>query len=102
MKKEVKEAINTITSAFANCAEGDRHIVVLDRGWIFAGNLSCDEHNVYTLSSAVNVRKWNKGGFGALTSSVSAAEATLDKCSSIRFHQSAMIFVVPIGDDWDK
>jgi hypothetical protein len=102
MKEEVKQAIKVLEQATANCATGDRHIVVLDRGWIFAGNLSKDEHHVYTLTDAVNVRKWDSGGFGALSKSATAAGATLDKCATLRFHETAMMFAVPISSDWHE
>lgn len=103
MKKEIKNAIEVLQKATANCAQGDRHIVVLDRGWIFAGDMSLDkETNVYTLSNCVNIRKWETGGFGGLTLSAKVSKATLNECSLIRFHASAMIFCVPIDGDWDE
>jgi len=95
---KVKEAIETLQKATANCAVGDRHIVVLDRGWIFAGNLSKDERGVYTLTDAVNIRKWKQGGFGALSRSAGEAGATLDPSADIRFTE--MIFAVPITESW--
>ena len=100
MKDEVRNAIKVIEQATANCAEGDRHLVVLDRGWIFAGDMSLKD-NVYTVVNCKNVRKWGKGGFGALTKSASLAGATLDECEPIRFKSSALIFAVPIAEDWD-
>ena len=103
MKDEIKKAIKTLEAATANCAAGDRHLVVLDRGWIFAGDMSLDEETGgYTLSDCVNVRKWKQGGFGALSKSATAAGAALDACAMIRFHRSAMILSVPIAGDWDE
>ena len=98
---DVKEAIKTIQSATANCRTGDRHIVVLDRGWIFVGNLSCKD-DVYTLSNCKNIRKWSTGGFGALSRSAKESGATMDDAAPLRFDKRAMIFVVPVGADWDE
>jgi hypothetical protein len=98
---DVKEAIETLTRATADCSKGDKHIVVLDRGWIFAGDLSQDDAGIYTLTNAVNIRKWSQGGFGALSKSAKEAGATLDGCAPIRFHRSALIFAVPISGGWD-
>ena len=99
---KVKEAIETLQKATANCQEGDRHIVVIDRGWIFAGDLSQDKATgVFTLFNAVNVRKWQNGGFGMLTQSASKAGATLDPCEPIKFNSSAVVFTVPISAGWD-
>ena len=103
MQDEVRKAIETITAATASCAAGDRHIAVLDRGWIFAGDMSFDpDTKTYTMTSCVNVRKWQLGGFGALSKGASNANATLDECAPIRFHTSALILAVPIGSDWNE
>lgn len=102
MKNEIKEAIKVLQQATANCAQGDRHIIVLDRGWIFAGDMSQDEKGVYTVLNCKNVRKWSKGGFGGLTKSAKKSEAVLDDCEPVRFYSKSMIFCVPIGDDWDE
>ena len=102
MKDEIKQAIDTLQRATANCTAGDRHIVVLDRGWIFVGDLSQDEHDIFTITNCKNVRKWNKGGFGLLSQSATKAEAVLDDCVPIRFEKSARILVVPVAGDWDE
>ena len=103
MKNEIKEAIKTLEAATASCAAGDRHIAVLDRGWMFAGDMALDEETgVYTMTNCVNVRKWTEGGFGGLSRSATGAKAVLDKCTSIRFHRSALILAAPIVSDWDE
>ena len=101
MKKEALDAINTLTSLMANCQEGDRHIVVLDRGWIFVGDLTIKD-GVGTLTNCHNVRKWTGGGFGGLTKGAKSSSAVLDSCAPIRFSEDAPIFVVPVGEGWDN
>ena len=100
MKEEVRNAIDVLTAATANCVEGDRHLVVLDKGFIFAGNLS-KKDDVYTLTNCFNVRKWSTGGFGGLSKSANESGATLDPSAPIRFEPRAMVFCVPISGDWD-
>ena len=68
MRDDVKKAIEVIEKATANCAKGDRHLIVLDRGWIFAGDMSLKDYD-YTDTNCQNKRKWGKGGFGALSRS---------------------------------
>ena len=103
MNSEIKKAIEVLEKATANCAVGDRHIVVLDRGWIFAGRMSLDkETNVYTVTDCVNIRYFKKVGFGGLSQGAKNAEATLDKCVPIKFHARAMIFCVPISENWEN
>ena len=97
---DVKEAIKVLEKATASCAVGDRHIAVLDRGWIFAGNMTIDDAGIYTMTNVVNVRKWSSGGFGGLTRSAKDSGAVLDPCEPIRFHRSALIMAVPIGSEW--
>jgi len=101
MKDEVRKALDTLAAATADCKHGDRHICVLDRGWIFVGNLT-REDNVCTISNPINVRRW-QGGFGKITEGAKTAQAVLDKCESvIRFDASAIKFVVPISETWDN
>ena len=103
MNDEIRNAIKILETATANCATGDRHIVVLDRGWIFAGNMSFDtETHVYTVTNCVNVRSFKKVGFGGLTRGAKSANAILDKSVPIKFHSRAMIFCVPISAGWEN
>ena len=100
---DINEAIKTIQAHTANCAQSaTRCIVVLDKGFIFVGDLSHDtESGMYTLTSVKNVRKWAKGGFGGLTKSAKESGAVLDVCEPIKFHGKAMVFAAPVGGDWD-
>lgn len=99
-----KEALEVLKKSIEECemkCEGP-HLVVLDRGWIFQGNLIPPEKEdgLYTLTNCVNVRKWNQGGFGGLSLGAQVAGATLDSCATITFKKTAMIFACPTGDDW--
>jgi hypothetical protein len=103
MKDEVKKAIETLTAATSSCATGDRHIAVLDRGWIFAGDMSLESKTeIYTMTNCVNIRYFKKVGFGGLTQGAKNAEAILDKCLPIKFHRSAMILCLPISENWEN
>jgi hypothetical protein len=103
MSDEIKQALDTLKKATANCAIGDRHITVLDRGWIMVGNMSLDKDTgVYTMTDCANIRSFKKVGFGGLTQGAKNAEAVLDKCAPIKFHARAMIFCVPISEGWEN
>ena len=99
---ETDEAMEVIKNSLSQCVKGERFIVVLDSGWIFAGSLKDEGENKWSLSFCQNVRKWNKGGFGLLTKSAKKAEATLDDCNPIVFHKSRVIFMSPIKADWHE
>ena len=77
--------------------KGRRRVVVLDRGWIFAGDLSEDETK---LANVVNVRKWERFGFGGLCKDPTAAGAVLDPCENLEL--SGWIFCVEVADDWGR
>jgi len=102
MKNDAKKALETLTAMVANCKEGDRHIVVLDRGWIFCGNLTRTDDGVNTLTNVVNIRKWARNGFGGLTTDPKAAGVECDDCAAIRFRDSALMFAVPVAENWNE
>lgn len=102
VKKEIKAAIDTLKAMAANCKEGDRHICVLDRGWIFCGNLTRTEDGINTLTNVVNVRKWARGGFGLASTDPKAAGVEVDDCATIRFRDSALMFAVPVSENWNE
>lgn len=99
-----KEALKVIEKSLEECklVRGGRHIVVLDRGWIFVGDLILEKEDVYILSNAKNVRKWETGGFGGLTKSAKNSGAVLDESEPLKFHKSAMIFCVPVKSGWGE
>lgn len=81
-------------------ATGGQCLCVLDRGWIFVGDLSTNDAGIHTLRNARNVRKWNKGGFGLLTRSREDSGAVLDDCADLQFTAGALIFCVPVAESW--
>jgi hypothetical protein len=96
---KVAEAIKTIRESVCMGDEKGRNIVVLDRGWIFVGDLKRVDGG-YLLTNASNIRSWQKGGFGALTNSPDEADAKLDPCKPIWFRERSMLFYVPVGEGW--
>ncbi len=79
---------------------GKRHIVVLDRGWIFVGDLEHHEDGHYKLSRASNIRLWKRSGFGGMTRDPKAAGAEMDACVDQTFDH--YIFAVPVADEWGE
>jgi len=76
---------------------GTRKIMVLDRGWIFVGNVTT-ENGKTTIGRCKNIRYWKSGGFGGLTKS--SAAAVLDDCADIIIDEGSEILAVPVGEDW--
>ncbi len=78
---------------------GNRHIVVLDRGWIFVGNLEVDGET-YKLTNTQNIRKWGKSGFGGMVLDPKKAEVVLDKSGPLEF--KSPIFLVSVPENWGE
>jgi hypothetical protein len=75
---------------------GNRAVVVVDRGWIFAGDLTRENGRI-RLSRALHVFKWESIGFAKM---VETAKADLRPIADVDIPEGAEIFCVPVSDDW--
>lgn len=72
-------------------------MVVVDRGWIFAGNVARENGRI-VLSRAVWVFKWESCGFAKVIEDPRRAD--LRKIADVEIPEGAEIFSVPVSDDW--
>jgi len=83
---------------------GDRCVVVLDRGWVFVGDIEAtyDDYGnqIWRLSRCSNVRKWSSGGFGGMIKDPKGCGVVLDPCGPIEFSDTAVILRAPVAGDW--
>ena len=75
---------------------GTRAVVVVDRGWIFAGDVKRENGRIH-LSRAVWVFKWQSIGFATM---VETANADIRPISDVDMPEGAEIFCVPVHDQW--
>jgi len=75
---------------------GNRHVVVVDRGWIFAGDMTRENGRI-KLTRALHVFKWESIGFAKM---VETAKADLRKISDIDIPADAEIFSIPVNESW--
>ncbi len=76
---------------------GNRAVVVVDRGWIFAGDVTRKDGRIY-LSNAVWVFRWSAIGFdGVITN---PEEAEIRKIADVDIPAQAEVFCVPVKDGW--
>ena len=80
--------------------KGNRKVIVVDRGWIFAGDaeyveLGGEKH--IRLSRALHVFKWDSIGFAKV---IETAKADLRPISDVEIPYDAKIFQIPVPDDW--
>jgi len=83
---------------------GNRAVVVIDRGWIFAGNVTtCEVTGELTISNAVHVFRWESIGFTGVLQDPTSNKVTLKKCDyPVKVPSGSVIFTVPVTESWGK
>ncbi len=91
------ETININGTEYAPIKPGNRAVIVVDRGWIFAGDVTRENGRI-KLSRAIHVFKWESVGFSGMIENTSKAD--LRKITDVDIPESAEIFCVPVSDEW--
>ena len=79
---------------------GKRVILVVDRGWIFAGDLTEENGRIY-LDRAVWVFRWESVGFAAVVADPRKAKADLRPMSTrVDVPADAEVFRLPVDSNW--
>jgi hypothetical protein len=78
---------------------GTRAVVVVDRGWIFAGDVTRSNGRIY-LANALHVFKWESIGFAGMIADPKKAKADLRKIADVDIPTGAEVFCVPVKDNW--
>jgi hypothetical protein len=76
---------------------GDRAIVVVDRGWIFAGDVTRENGRI-KLTRAVWVFRWESCGFSKVVEDPSKAD--IRPMADVDLPEASEIFCVPVTDQW--
>lgn len=93
-----KITINGLEYVLANSKpEGNRAVVVVDRGWIFAGDVT-RENGFITLTNALHVFKWESIGFSGVIQNPEKAD--LRKIADVVIPESSEIFNIPVAKTW--
>ena len=83
--------------SIAQRPSGSRAVVVIDRGWIYAGDVTREDGRI-RLSRCVWVFRWESCGFAAVIDD--SAKADIRPHADIDIPAGAEIFSVPVADDW--
>ena len=80
---------------------GNRAIVVIDRGWIFAGDVTRKNGRI-SLDRAVQVERWGGGiGFDGLIANPGSDHVKLRAIPSrVDIPEGAEIFFIPVPEGW--
>lgn len=82
-----------------NRPTGTRAVVVVDRGWIFAGDVTRENGRI-RLANALHVFKWESVGFAGMIDDPKKAKADLRKIADVDMPAGAEVFCVPVHDKW--
>ena len=79
---------------------GDRAVVVVDRGWIFAGDVTVADDFII-LSRAVWVFRWERIGFNGVLENPKADCVDIRRLTTqVKIPVGAEVFRCPVVDDW--
>jgi hypothetical protein len=78
-------------------ANGKRAVIVVDRGWIFAGDVTRENGRIH-LSRALWVFRWEKIGFNGVIATPEKAD--IRPIDDVDMPEGAEIFCVPVVDTW--
>jgi hypothetical protein len=80
----------------ASGPKGPRAVVVVDRGWIFAGDVERKDGRI-RLTRAVWVFRWESIGFAKM---IETEQADLRPCADVDMPAGSEIFCIPVHDQW--
>ena len=79
---------------------GNRAVVVVDRGWIFAGDITRENGRI-KLTRAVHVFRWESIGFDGMISNPKSAKVTIKPMpNGVDIPEGAEVFCVPVETNW--
>lgn len=79
---------------------GNRCVVVVDRGWIFAGDVTEEEGRIY-LDRAVWIFRWESIGFDGVLTDPKSSKAQIRKLDNrVDIPMHSEVYRVPVSDDW--
>lgn len=85
----------------ANRPTGTRAVVVVDRGWVFAGDVTRENGRI-RISRALHVFKWESVGFAGMIADTKKAKADLRPIADVDVPAGAEVFCVPVPDNWGR
>ena len=80
--------------------EEKRVIVVVDRGWIFAGDQTVTSDGYIKLTNAVHVFRWESMGFAKMVETGKGPKVDLRPVADVEIPKDSIIFRVPVPEKW--
>jgi hypothetical protein len=76
-----------------------RAIIVVDRGWIFAGDVERVAGRI-KLTRAVHVFRWERIGFAAMVAQGKGPNVDLRSTQDVDIPEESEIFCIPVSSEW--
>lgn len=76
-----------------------RAVVVVDRGWIFAGDITEANGRIF-LTKAVWVLRWESIGFDGVVANPKSSKVTLKAIADLDIPGGSELFRVPVSEGW--
>lgn len=81
-------------------ATGTRAVIVVDRGWIFAGDVTRADGRI-KLTRAIHVFRWESIGFDGMLANPKSSKVTLKSlANSVDIPEGSEVFTIPVEDAW--
>jgi hypothetical protein len=77
-----------------------RVVLVVDRGWIFAGDLVSLKSGYFRLKNAVHMFRFEEIGFAKMIEDWRSNKVDLRRISDVEVPKDSVIFRVPVPDGW--
>lgn len=78
---------------------GNRNVVVCDRGWIFAGDVTRENGRI-KITRALHVFRWESIGFDGVIKNPKSNKVTLKPLADVDMPYEAELFSIPVDNDW--
>ena len=97
-----KEYVLKDSVSSASIPTGNREVVVIDRGWIFAGDVErCEVTGDLTIYNAIHVFRWESIGYTGVLENPTSDKVTLKTCPyPVKVPAGSVIFTNPVSADW--
>jgi hypothetical protein len=98
--KQLKSLLGE-TAVTKQAPQAGRYLVVVDRGWIFAGDLSQTSDGYLRLDNAVHVFRWESIGFAKVVTDWKSDKVDIRKVAEpVEVPQDAVVFRIPVPAGW--
>ena len=80
--------------------EEKRVVLVVDRGWIFAGDQTLTSDGYIRLTNAVHVFRWESIGFAKMLEDWTSSKVDIRKIADAEVPRESVIFRIPVPEGW--